>query len=176
MAIDRLDLKIVSELTKNSRQSLVEVAGSVGLSATAIARRQQYLEETGVITGYQVTLDMRMLGYTTTVLVRITLDSQSDEALSAFETGVARCPSVTRCFLMSGTDDYLAIVLAKDIEDFERIHRMELSRLPRVARIQSSIAIREIVHRSAPLAAFEPDSSPRIRPRKPASGRKRRHP
>lgn len=160
MTLDRLDLAILSQLTRNSRQSLVDLAERVGLSSTAIARRQQALEEAGVITGYQVALDMRELGYTTTVLVRITLDSQSDEALSAFETGVAKCPSVTRCFLMSGTDDYLAIVLAKDIEDFERIHRMELSRLPRVARIQSSIAIREIVQRSAPLTAFETASNP----------------
>jgi Lrp/AsnC family leucine-responsive transcriptional regulator len=101
-------------------------------------------------------LDLRQLGYSITVLVRISLDSQSDEALSAFESGVAECPSVTRCFLMSGTDDYLAIVLAKDIDDFERIHRMELSRLPRVSRIQSSFAIRDVVRRAAPLAVFQP--------------------
>jgi DNA-binding Lrp family transcriptional regulator len=55
---------------------------------------------------------------------------------------------------MTGSDDYLAIVLAKDIEDFERIHRMELSRLPRVARIQSSFAIRDVVNRVVPPAVF----------------------
>jgi Lrp/AsnC family leucine-responsive transcriptional regulator len=60
------------------------------------------------------------------------------------------CPSVVRCFLMSGSDDYLVIVLARDIEDFERIHRTELSRLPRVARIQSSFAMREVVDRAVP--------------------------
>jgi DNA-binding Lrp family transcriptional regulator len=170
MIPDKLDLAIISQLTKNSRQSLVELAESVGLSTTAIARRQQALEEAGIITGYRVALDVRLLGYTMTALVRITLDSQSDEALSAFENGVAKCPSVTRCFLMSGTDDYLAIVLARDIEDFERIHRMELSRLPKVARIQSSFAIREVVQRAAPLAAFEPAPSPKTRRSRRKSG------
>lgn len=155
MTLDRLDLTIISELTKNARQSLVELAERIGLSTTAIARRQQALEDAKIIKGYQVALDMQLLGYTTTVLVRIALDSQSDDALSAFEAGVAKCPAITRCLLMSGTDDYLAVVLAKDIQDFERIHRMELSRLPRVARIQSSFAIREIVQRPAPLALFE---------------------
>src|SRR5262245_42615126 len=121
MELDRFDLLIVAELTRNARQSLVDLAERVGLSTTAIARRQQALEEAGVIKAYEVVLDMPRLGYTTTVLVRITLDSQSDAALSAFEAGVARCPSVTRCLLMSGTDDYLAIVLTKDMQDFERI-------------------------------------------------------
>ncbi|WP_247290080.1 MULTISPECIES: Lrp/AsnC ligand binding domain-containing protein [unclassified Bradyrhizobium] len=40
-----------------------------------------------------------------------------------FEIGVLKGPSLVRCFLMSGSDDYLLIVLARDVEDFERIHR-----------------------------------------------------
>lgn len=163
MDLDRYDLKLIAALTRNARQSLVELSEAVGLSTTAVARRQEVLEKAGVISAYQVALDMPRLGYGTTVLVRIALDSQSDESLSAFEAGVAKCPSVTRCFLMSGSDDYLAIVLAKDIQDFERIHRTELARLPRVARIQSSFAIREIVQRSAPLAVFESNANPRSR-------------
>jgi DNA-binding Lrp family transcriptional regulator len=55
---------------------------------------------------------------------------------------------------MSGSDDYIVIVLARDIGDFERIHRMELSRLPRVARIQSSFAMRDVVNRVVPPAIF----------------------
>jgi Lrp/AsnC family leucine-responsive transcriptional regulator len=60
-----------------------------------------------------------------------------------------------RCLLMSGTDDYLLVVLARNIEDFERIHRTELSRLPGVARIQSSFAIRDVVNRAVPPAALD---------------------
>jgi Lrp/AsnC family leucine-responsive transcriptional regulator len=59
-----------------------------------------------------------------------------------------------RCFLMSGNDDYLLTVLARGIEDYEHIHKTQLSRLPKVARIQSSFALREIVNRSVPLAAL----------------------
>jgi Lrp/AsnC family transcriptional regulator, leucine-responsive regulatory protein len=154
MELDRLDLMILSELVKNARRSQVELAERVGLSTTAVARRQKALEDSGVIKAYHAVLDMGLFGYAITVLVSIALDSQSDEAVKSFEAGVAKCPSITRCFFMSGTDDYLAVVLAKDIQDFERIHRTELSRLPRVARIQSSFAIREIINRPAPLIAF----------------------
>lgn len=154
MNLDKIDATILSELTANARASQVELAARVGLSATAVARRQRALEEVGLIRGYQAVLDLGRFGLATTVVVRITLDSQSDEALTAFETGVVDCPSVVRCFLMSGSDDYVVIVLARDIEDFERIHRTELSRLPRVARLESSFALREVVNRAVPPSAF----------------------
>jgi Lrp/AsnC family leucine-responsive transcriptional regulator len=165
MDLDRIDTVILAELSANARVSQVELATRVGLSSTAVARRQKTLEESGLIQGYQAVLDLGRFGLHTTVLVRIALDSQAEEALKAFEAGVVKCPSVTRCFLMSGSDDYLAIVLARDIEDYERIHRSELSRLPHVARIQSSFAMREVVHRVVPPGIFErPRRSRRNRP------------
>lgn len=154
MEIDKVDTTLLSELTSNARASQVDLAARVGLSSTAVARRQKALEEAGFIRGYQAVLDLKRFGLSTTVLVRITLESQSEDALKSFEAGILECPSVVRCFLMSGSDDYLVIVLARDIEDFERIHRTELSRLPRVARIQSSFAMREVVNRSVPPIVF----------------------
>jgi len=153
--LDRIDLAILAELTANARVSHIELSNKVGLSSTALARRQKTLEELGHIQGYQATLDLTKFGLGTTVLVRISLDSQSDGALKTFEAAVVRCPSVVRCFLMSGTDDYVLIVMARDIADFERIHRTELSCLPRVARVQSSFAMREIINRAVPNIIFD---------------------
>jgi Lrp/AsnC family leucine-responsive transcriptional regulator len=163
MELDRLDTMILAELSANARVSQVDLAERVGLSSTAIARRQKTLEDDGFIKGYQAMLDLDLMGLSTTVLVRIALESQSDEALRSFEAGVVKCPSVVRCFLMSGSDDYIAIVLARDIQDFERIHRTELSRLPRVSRIQSSFALRDVVNRSVPPIMFEQNKKPRRR-------------
>jgi len=154
MAIDRIDRSILRELVRNGRITHAELAERVGLSSTASARRQRALEEAGFITGYQAVLGLDRLGYSTTVIVRIALDSQSEDALDAFETAVVECPSVVRCFLMSGSDDYIVAVNAQSITDFERIHRTELARLPHIARIQSSFALREIVNRGIPPAAL----------------------
>lgn len=147
-------MTILAELTANARASHTELSGRVGLSSTALARRQKALEENGYITGYQATLNLAQFGLGTTVIVMITLESQSDQSLKTFEAAVLKCPSVVRGFLMSGSDDYILIVVARDIEDFERIHRTELSRLPRVARIQSSFALREVVNRAVPNVIF----------------------
>jgi DNA-binding Lrp family transcriptional regulator len=155
LTLDRKDIAILAELTTNARASHTELSNRVGLSSTALARRQKTLEESGYISGYHAALDLSRFDLGTTVLVRIALETQSDDALSKFEVEVMKCPSVVRCFLMSGTDDYILLVMARDIEDFERIHRTELSRLPRVARVQSSFALREIVNRAVPNVIFK---------------------
>ena len=93
VSLDRIDIAIVSELMSNARASHTELSGRVGLSSTALARRQKTLEESGYIKGYQATLDLARFGLGTTVLVRIALESQSDEALKTFEAAVVKCPS-----------------------------------------------------------------------------------
>jgi DNA-binding Lrp family transcriptional regulator len=128
----------------------------VGLSPTACARRQRALEEAGIIAGYQAVLGLERLGFSATVIVRITLDSQAEDALDAFEKALVASPSVLRCFLMSGSDDYIVAVNARSISDFERIHRTELASLPHVARVQSSFALREVINRAVPPAALQP--------------------
>jgi len=158
--LDRFDRAILAVLVADARTSIVDLAPRVGLSSTACARRLKALEERGIISGYHAAIDHKRLGYNVTVVVRITLDSQREEAFEAFERAVALCPSVIRCHLMSGADDYWLLVLARDIADFEHIHKTQLSRLPRVARIQSSFAMRDIVDRASPGAILAGPQAP----------------
>jgi Lrp/AsnC family leucine-responsive transcriptional regulator len=152
--LDRLSIHLLGELIKDGRASHVQLSERMGLSATACARRQRILESEGIILGYQARIELKALGLTTTVIVHITLSSQSEESLRAFEAAIGTCPSIVRCFLMSGSDDYLIIVVVRDIQDFEHIHKTELSRLPHVARIQSSFALREVINRFYPPIAL----------------------
>lgn len=152
--LDHFDQAIVMALAADARTSIVDLAPKVGLSSTACARRLKILEEQGIISGYHAALDPRLLGLGVTVLVRITLDSQREEALKAFEQAVVQCSSVVRCHLMSGDDDYLLIALCRDIADYEHVYKTQLACLPRVARIQSSFAMRDIVDRTISNALF----------------------
>jgi DNA-binding Lrp family transcriptional regulator len=148
--MDTLDMAILAALSENGRLSQVELAERIPLSPTAIARRIRALEEKGVIEGYQARVSRPALGLNMTALVQISLKSQSEELLAAFEKAVAAAPSVISCHLMSGEDDYMLMVLARDLADFERIHRHELSRLPGVTRLRSSFALREVKSRALP--------------------------
>ncbi|MGE0796798.1 MAG: Lrp/AsnC family transcriptional regulator [Lautropia sp.] len=148
--LDPLDVQLIKQLAKNGRISYVELASNVSLSPSAVARRQRALEEAGVITGYSANVSSKAIGFNTTVLVRVTLTRQSDEVLSKFERAVTSCENVVQCFLMSGEFDYLLVLNVKDVEDFERVHKAHLSRLPAIMRIESSFAIREILKRPIP--------------------------
>jgi Lrp/AsnC family leucine-responsive transcriptional regulator len=152
--LDRIDLRILAELVSDARASQINLAEKVGLSPTACARRVRQLEEMGIIRGYRADIDPAALGLVTTVVVTITLEKQSEDYLAAFEAAITRCPDIVSCHLMSGSDDYHLQVLARDIADFERIHKQHLSRMPGVARIHSSFAMRELVRRAIPETAL----------------------
>lgn len=150
--MDAPDRALLTELARDARTSHVELSGRVGLSPTACARRLKLLEEAGIVTGYRAIFDMRPLGMSMTLIIRVSLRSQSEETPDAFERVVAACGAVLRCFLVSGSDDCLLLVTARDMGDFERVHRRQLSRLPGVARIDISFAIREVLDPTIPPA------------------------
>lgn len=154
MTLDALDKAILSALADDGRQSQVDLAERVPLSPTAIARRIRALEDGGVIEGYHAKISRRALGLEMMVVVQISLKSQSQDILDAFEKAVLAAPSVVSCHLMSGEEDYTLTVLARDLNDYERIHRAELSRLPGVTRLRSSFALREVSSRALPASSL----------------------
>ncbi|MCJ8333902.1 MAG: Lrp/AsnC family transcriptional regulator [Epibacterium sp.] len=149
MELDQLDRRILGVLQKKGRISNAELSETVNLSASACHRRVQRLEEDGYIRDYVALLSARKMKVPTTVFVEITLSGQADEVLDAFEKAVARIPDVLECHLMAGTADYILKVVAENTEDFARIHRQHLSRLPGVAQMQSSFALRTVFKTTA---------------------------
>jgi Lrp/AsnC family leucine-responsive transcriptional regulator len=149
MALDDTDRRILRVLQRKGRISNAELAEAVHLSASACHRRVQRLETDGYIRDYVALLNARKLGMPTTVFVEIKLNGQADEILEAFEVAVARVPDVLECHLMAGTADYILKVVAEDTEDFARIHRQYLTRLPGVAQMQSSFALRTVFKTTA---------------------------
>ncbi len=149
MTLDQLDRRILAVLQKQGRISNAELSETVNLSASACHRRVQRLESDGYIRNYVALLDARKLGVPTTVFVEITLQTQADEVLEAFEKAVARIPDVLECHLMAGTADYILKVVAENTDDFARIHRQHLTRLPGVAQMQSSFALRTVFKTTA---------------------------
>ena len=147
--LDAIDRRILGVLQKDSRVTNAELSERVNLSPSACHRRVQQLEEAGYIDKYVALLNTRKMGKPTTVFVEITLQSQAEDLLDAFEREVARVPDILECHLMAGTADYLLKIMAEDTEDFARIHRQHLSRLPGVRQMQSSFALRTVVQTTA---------------------------
>ncbi|MBC7737852.1 MAG: Lrp/AsnC family transcriptional regulator [Candidatus Saccharibacteria bacterium] len=147
--LDATDRRILTVLQKQARITNADLSELVNLSPSACHRRVQRLEEDGFIAAYVALLDNRRMGRPTTVFVEITLQSQAEDLLDAFEREVARVPDILECHLMAGTADYLIKIMAQDTEDFARIHRRYLARLPGVRQMQSSFALRTVVQTTA---------------------------
>jgi DNA-binding Lrp family transcriptional regulator len=147
--IDDTDRRILNVLQKQGRISNADLAERVNLSASACHRRVQRLEDEGWIKDYVAMLDPRKVNVPATIFVEITLSAQADEVLEAFEKAVARIPDVLECHLMAGSADYILKVVAENTDDFARIHRQYLTRLPGVAQMQSSFALRTVFKTTA---------------------------
>ena len=144
MAPDRYDMLILEALQEDGRISNVQLAQRVNLSESACLRRVRALEESGLIDRYVALVNQNAAGLSGNVFVQIGLQREVESDLAAFEQAVRDIPEVMECYLMSGEFDYLLRVVVSDMADFERIHKTELTRLPGVARVNSSFAIRTV--------------------------------
>ncbi|MFK7962351.1 MAG: Lrp/AsnC family transcriptional regulator [Burkholderiaceae bacterium] len=142
--MDRIDRAILERLQADSAQSMAEVAGAAGLSLSACHRRVKLMEASGIIDGYGARLNPSALGLTIEVFVEISLNSQAQEALQAFEQAVMNDDEILECKLTSGTSDYILRVAAASIADYDRLHRHILARLPGVASMRSIFTLRSI--------------------------------
>lgn len=146
--MDRIDRLILHELQIDGRISNAALAQRVNLSESACLRRVRALEEDGLLRGYVGLVDQSRAGYPDNVFVRITLHSQQQNDLAAFEREAKNLPEVMECYLMSGDADYLLRVIVADARDYERIHSQYLTRLPGVARVHSSFALRTVTKKT----------------------------
>ncbi|WP_288900595.1 Lrp/AsnC family transcriptional regulator [Sneathiella sedimenti] len=142
--MDHFDSKILSELQSDSGKSISEIAERVNLSLSACHRRIKMLEEAGVIDGYAARLDRHALGLEADVFVEISLTSQSQETLDLFEKAVMNYDEILECHLTTGNADYIIRVAARNVPDYDRIHRNCLAKLPHVASMRSTFALRAI--------------------------------
>lgn len=144
MELDRYDRTLLKALQRDGRISNVDLAALVNLSESACLRRVRALEAKGLIERYVALLNQKQAGLSGNVFVHIALNREEQSELAAFEEAVQALPEVMECYLMTGEFDYLLRVVVSDMADFERVHKESLTRLPGVARVNSSVAIRTV--------------------------------
>lgn len=146
---DRIDNQILDALQNNGRITNQELADHVGLSPSPCLRRVRQLERDGVITRYVALVAPEALGLDVTAFVRVRLDQQDDRHLEAFEATVADFPEVMECYLMTGESDYQLRVLVRSLAQFEDFLRGRLTRVPGVANVTTSFALRPVIYKTA---------------------------
>ncbi|MEX5684670.1 MULTISPECIES: Lrp/AsnC family transcriptional regulator [Pseudomonas] len=143
--MDRIDRKILSELQKDGRLSVTELAERVGLSLSPCHRRVRALEESGVLLGYRAQLDPAALGLNFSAMVFATLREGDRQAVAAFETALVEIPQVVDAQRLFGEPDYLLHVITQDLPAFQRLYDESLSTLPNVQRLTSTLVMKRVV-------------------------------
>lgn len=141
-ALDSVDLEILSALQDDGRMTNVDLAARVGLTAPPCLRRVRGLEQAGVIKGYHARLDPVALGFGITVFAMVSLKSQAEHDLRAFENHVMSLPQVRECHMLNGEIDFILKIVASDLQAFQHFLTSALTPAPNVASVKTSLTIR----------------------------------
>lgn len=140
--LDPIDRKILAELQADGRMTNVELSRRVGISAPPCLRRVRALEEMGYIEGYHARVNARELGFEVTVFAMVSLRSQAEADLSAFEAMIREWPLVRECHMLNGEIDFILKCTAPDLSSFQSFLTSDLTAAPNVASVKTSLVIR----------------------------------
>lgn len=144
--MDATDRQLVRILQEEGRITNVELAERVGLTAPPCLRRVRALEDDGIITGYHANVDPLKVGYPITVFAMVSLRSQAESDLEAFEAHVATLDEVRECYMLNGEIDFMLKVVASDLQSFQRFLTSHLTTAPNVVSVRTSLTIRQSKH------------------------------
>lgn len=149
MELDAVDIRILSELQRDGSLTNVELARRVHLSPSPCLARVKALEAAGVIRQYVALADPKALGLGLSVFISISLKAQSKEALAIFEQRIGEHDEVMECYLMTGDSDYLIRIAVADIAALERFILEQLTPIPGIEKIRSSLALKQVRYKTA---------------------------
>lgn len=144
--LDDIDRQLLTELQAEGRVTNVDLARRVGLTAPPCLRRVRALEELGLIRGYHAELDASKLGFAITVFAMVSLKSQAEKDLQAFEEHVRTLPDVRECHMLNGEIDFILKIVSKDLQSFQEFLTSQLTPAPNVASVRTSLTIRTAKH------------------------------
>ncbi|GAY07127.1 Lrp/AsnC family transcriptional regulator [Pseudonocardia sp. N23] len=150
--MDAVDRKILAELQNDGRLTVTELAERVRLSVSPCHRRLRALEASGAISGYRAQLDAPSLGLGFDAVVFVTLRGSDRDTVRGFEDAVVEVPNVIQAQRLFGDPDYVMRVVARDLPAFQELYDEQLSALPGVLRLASTLVMKSVVeNRPLPL-------------------------
>lgn len=98
----------------------------------------------GAIRRFTAEIDPLAVGLGLRVFLLVRMKATTGAELDAFEEQVQRIPAIVRCHKLIGEIDYLMMVVAKDLDEFDQIYKKHLIRLPGVDRTTSLAALSNV--------------------------------
>ncbi|MDE2305081.1 MAG: Lrp/AsnC family transcriptional regulator [Gammaproteobacteria bacterium] len=150
MKLDPTDTRLLDELQRDGRRSIVDLAERTGLSHTPCARRVRQMEQGGVIEGYAAVLNPRAIGLQVMAYVQVKLERHVEENVASFARALADLEPVVSCQATTGEYDFMLLVMATDLDALSNVVLKGLLAIPGVRDVHSSIVL-QTIKRSARL-------------------------
>lgn len=150
--LDEFDHQILRHLQRDALATGEEIGAEIGLSAAAVQRRIKRLRQIGAIRATVAVLDPTLVGQTMSFVISVELERERADMLDAFRRAVRDDPNVQQCYYVTGNTDFVLMVTARDMADFELVTRRLLFDNANVRRFTTNVVLsRDKVGTSLPL-------------------------
>lgn len=123
ISIDGFDRKILEIVQRANRTTSDQIAEQVGLSPAAVQRRLKRLREYKVIQADVSVVSPKAIGRSMTFVVQVTMERERADLMDAFKKEMRQNPAVQQCYYVTGSSDFILIVTARDMEDYDLFTR-----------------------------------------------------
>ena len=117
--LDATDRQILDLLQRDARRTFGDIGARVGLSAPAVKRRVDRLENDGIITGYTTVLDHAKLGRPLEAFAELRFSGRT--RVDDIEGIADHVPEIQAVFTVAGDPDALAWIRVRDVDDLKRV-------------------------------------------------------
>jgi Lrp/AsnC family transcriptional regulator, leucine-responsive regulatory protein len=139
--LDKHDRRILFILQRDARRSAELIGAEIGLSASAVQRRMARMRDEAVITAEVVVVDPKSVGHPLTMIVDVEVERERPELLASLKQWIAAESRIQEAWYVTGAGDYVLIVVARDVEDFEVLMQRLVSENANVRRFQTRVAL-----------------------------------
>ncbi len=122
-SLDNFDRNILEIIQQSNRSTSDYIAEQIGLSPAAVQRRMKRMREQKIIQADVAVINPKAIGLGVTLIVQVTMERERLDLLDTFKKEMKNHPSVQQCYYVTGSADFILLITAKDMEDYERFTR-----------------------------------------------------
>lgn len=143
-ALDSFDCKILNLIQSNNLLPCRRISELVSLSLPAVARRLQRLRKEGVIASDISVLNQESVGAPLTIIVHVSVQSEAVDQLDVMRERFMRCPQVQQCYYVTGEVDFVLIIIARDMAEYEVLTRSLFFESGNVKHFRTFVAMQRV--------------------------------
>lgn len=141
MELDTYDRQLLNLVQVDAGRTADELAGQVGLSASAIQRRLRRLRDEGVIQRDIAVVAPDLVGKPTFFVVALAVERERPEMLQALRKWLAEQAQIQQAYYITGEADFTLIVMAPDTEAFDQFMTRLMAENRNVKRFTTSVVL-----------------------------------